>query len=41
MLLDPENQDDYVWPDSAYSGEHFKYLLSLARLENRIHEKGS
>ena len=20
MLLDPENQDDYVWADSAYSG---------------------
>ena len=23
MLLDPENQDDYVWTDSAYSGEPF------------------
>jgi hypothetical protein len=41
MLLDPENQDDYVWADSAYSGERFKDLLSFAGFENRIHEKGS
>ena len=41
MLLDPENQDDYLWADSAYSGECFKVLLSLAGFENRIHEKGS
>ena len=41
MLLDPENQDDYVWADSAYSGERFKDLLSLAGFANRIHEKGS
>ena len=41
MLLDPENHDDYVWAYSAYSGEHFKDLLSLAGFENRIHEKGS
>ena len=41
MLLDPENQDDYVWADSAYSGERFKDLLSLAGFENKIHEKGS
>ena len=34
MLLNPENQDDYVWADSTYSGEHFKYLLSLAGFEN-------
>jgi len=33
--------DDYVWADSAYSGERFKDLLSLAGFENRIHEKGS
>jgi len=39
MLLDPENQDDYVWADSAYSGERFKDLLSLAGFENRIHER--
>ena len=24
MLLDPVNQDDYVWEDSAYSGKRFK-----------------
>ena len=41
MLLDPENQDDYVWADSAYSGERFKDLLSIAGFENRIHEKGT
>jgi len=41
MLLDPENQDDYVWADSAYSGERFKDLLSLAGFKNRIHEKGT
>jgi len=41
MLLDPENQDDYICADSAYSGESFKDLLSLAGFENRIHEKGS
>jgi len=33
--------DAYVWADSAYSGEHFKDLLSLAGFLNRIHEKGS
>ena len=27
--------------DSAYSGERFKDLLSLAGFENRIHEKGT
>ncbi len=41
MLLDPENHDDYIWADSAYSGEHFKDLLSLAGFENRIHDKDS
>jgi len=41
MLLDPENQDDYIWADSTYSGERFKDLPSLAGFENRIHEKGS
>ena len=41
MLLDPENQDDYVLANSAYSGERFKGLLSLAGFENRIHEKGT
>ena len=33
MLLDPENHDDYVWVYSAYSGERFKDLLSLAGFE--------
>ena len=41
MPLDPENQDDYVWADSAYSGERFKDLLSIAGFKNRIHEKGT
>jgi len=41
MLLDPENQDDYVWADSAYSGERFQDLLSLGGFKNRIYEKGS
>ena len=41
MLLDPENQDDYVWADSAYSGQCFEDLLSLGGFESRIHEKGS
>ena len=41
MLLDPENQDNYVWADSAYSGQCFEDLLSLGGFESRIHEKGS
>ena len=42
FVLTPTNiPDDYVWADSAYSGERFKDLLSLAGFENRIHEKGS
>jgi len=41
MLLDPENHDDYVWADSAYSGERFNDLLSLAGFENRIRKKVS
>ena len=44
MLLDPQNQEYHVWADSAYSaysGERFKDLLSLAEFEIRIHEKGS
>jgi IS5 family transposase len=40
-LLDPENQHDYVWADSAYSGECFEDLLSLGGFESRIHEKGA
>ena len=30
MLLEPENHDDYVWADSAYSEERLKDLFSLA-----------
>ena len=41
MILDPENQDNYVWADSAYSGQYFPDLLSLGGFESRIHEKGS
>lgn len=40
-LLDPENEQDYVWADSTYSGECFEDLLSLGGFESRIHEKGS
>ena len=41
FVVTPANiHDDYVWADSAYSGEIFKNLLSLAGFENRIHEKG-
>jgi len=28
ILLYPENQDDCVWGDSAYSGERFKVYLA-------------
>jgi transposase, IS5 family len=42
FVVTPANfDDDYVWADSAYSGEHFKDILSLGGCENRIHEKGS
>ena len=40
-LLDPENEHDYVWADSAYSGECFEDLLSLGDFERLIHEKGA
>jgi IS5 family transposase len=40
-LLDPENEHDYVWADSAYSGECFEELLSLAKFESLIQEKGA
>jgi transposase, IS5 family len=35
LLLDPENELDYVWADSAYSGECFDDLLSLGRVPLR------
>jgi IS5 family transposase len=40
-LLDPENEHDYVWADSAYSGECFEDLLNLGGFESLIHEKGA
>ena len=39
MLLDPENLDDFVWADSAYSGECFEDLLRHGGFESYIHEK--
>jgi IS5 family transposase len=39
-LLDPENEHDFVWADSAYSGECIRDLLDLAGFESLIHEKG-
>jgi IS5 family transposase len=41
LLLDPENEHDDVWADSACSGQCFEDLLSLGGFESRIHEKGS
>jgi hypothetical protein len=40
-LLDPENEHDYVWADSAYSDAYFEELLSLGKFESLIHEKGA
>ncbi len=40
-LLDPENELDYVWADSAYSGECFEELHSLGKFESLIHEKSA
>ena len=36
MLLDPENQDNYVWAESEYSGERFKELLGVVGSKNSI-----
>lgn len=41
QLLDPENEHDYVWADSAYSGECFEDLFSFGGFESLIHEKGA
>ena len=38
MLLGQENQDDYFWADSAYSGKYFEDLLSPDGFETRIDE---
>jgi hypothetical protein len=40
-LPDSENKHDYVWADSAYSGEFFEALLNLGGFESLIHEKGA
>jgi transposase, IS5 family len=40
-VLDPENEHDCVWAESAYSGECFEALLSLGGSESLIHEKGA
>jgi IS5 family transposase len=40
-LLDPDNQGDVVWADSAFAGKKFEELLDLAGFESNIHEKGS
>ena len=40
-LLDPENEHDDVWADSAYSGECCEDLLNLGGFESLIHEKGA
>ena len=41
MLLDPENNNDYTWADSAYAGVRFEGLRDLGSFESCIHEKGS
>ena len=38
-LLDPDNEHDFVWADSAYAGESFENLLNLGDFESLIHEK--
>jgi hypothetical protein len=40
-FLDPENEHDFVWADSAYSGESFEHLLSIGGFAGLIHEKGA
>jgi len=40
-LLDPTNDSDFVWGDSAYSGFHFDEFLKAAGFHSRIHEKGT
>jgi hypothetical protein len=40
-LLDLENEHDYAWADSAYSGECFEDLLNLDGFESLIHENGA
>ena len=40
-LLDLENQQNFVWADSAYSGARLQDLLELAGFDNLINAKGS
>lgn len=40
MLLDPENQGDYVWAASAYSVQCFEDLLIPGGFDSRINEMG-
>jgi IS5 family transposase len=40
-LLDPENEHDYIWADSAYSDKSFEENLSLGKFKNLIHKKGA
>jgi hypothetical protein len=39
--LDPDNEHDFVWADSAYSGDCFEGLPKLGCFESLIHEKGA
>ena len=38
-LLDPENENEYVWADSAYSSECLEELRNLGKFESLIHKK--
>ena len=40
-LPDPENGYDYVWAETAYSGECLEDFLNLGDFESQIHEKGA
>ncbi len=40
-LLDPENEHDGAWADSAYSGQWLENLPYHAGFESLIHEKGT
>jgi IS5 family transposase len=40
-LLDPEKEHNYVWADSAYTGESIEDLLNLGGFESLIHEKSA
>ena len=40
-MLDPTNDSDFVWGDSAYLDLHFDEFLKAAGFQSRIHEKGT